>query len=96
VKLPREIREEHRFREQLEALGIEIEQWDEVFSNGLEPIVVREPELFFQPSNLTCLRLATIEVYRDMPKLDVLFAFDDDRVYLLDVYMAEDNQEEEE
>ena len=89
----RTVRAEDRFTEQLESLGIDIGHWDEVFSNGLEFVLARNPESFHQLKG-SPLRVATVECYRDLPLLKVLFVFDHDHVYLLDIYLGEGIEDE--
>ena len=65
--MARQIREEKRFREQLEELRIDARHWDEVFY-GLSFDIARRPELFERIQGGP-LRVATIECYPGLPEL---------------------------
>lgn len=83
----RGFREEERFKRQLELLGIDLAHWDEVFS-GLEFILARTPEQFHKIKPESRIRVATVQCYRDLPEIHVLFAYDDNLVCLLDIFLG--------
>jgi hypothetical protein len=89
----REIREEPRFTEQLNRLGIDLAYWDEIFQ-GLQFVLARRPDLFHKLKS-SPLRVAVVECYKNLPALHVLFAYDDEHVYLLDVYLSDGTEDED-
>jgi hypothetical protein len=85
--LLRTIKAEARFTEQLNLLDINPEHWDDVF-RALEFIMARQPQIF--PKFMgTKLHLAVVECYKGLPEVHVVFAYDDDCVYLLDAYLGD-------
>jgi len=69
-----------------------LEHWDSVFC-GLEFVLARNPELFHKIRNGP-LRLAVVNCYMDLPEVHVIFAYDDQSVYLLDAYLEDCSGEE--
>jgi hypothetical protein len=89
----RTVRTEPHFDEQLSSLGIDVESWVEVFG-GLEFVIARNPELFPEIDG-THFHVATIDPFKDLPELSVLYTHDNDYVYLVDIYLppVEDDEE---
>jgi hypothetical protein len=81
----RTVRSEPHFDEQLTALGIDLETWIEI-SSGLEFVLARDPELFPEIDG-THFHVATIEPFRDLPALSVLYTHDENFVYMVDIYL---------
>lgn len=69
-----------------------LDHWDEVFS-GLQFVLARKPDLFRKVGEGP-LRVASVQCYRSLPAIHVLFAYDDLHVYLLDVYLCDTAEED--
>jgi hypothetical protein len=88
----RTVRCEPHFDQQLVALAIDLETWLEV-SSGLEFVLARNPELFPQIEG-THFHVASIEPFRDLPDLSVLYTHDENYVNLVDIYLPPPEEDE--
>jgi hypothetical protein len=88
----RTVRCEPYFDQQLVALAIDLQTWLEIFS-GLEFVLARNPELFPEIDG-THFRVASIEPFRDLPDLAILYTHDEDHVYLVDIYLPPVEEDE--
>jgi hypothetical protein len=83
----REIVEEHKFRQQLDGLGVSHELLDTL----LETIcltVAKHPEIFEEVPGKPLRRLRVVP-FPGLPKLNVWFRHDDKYVYFLDIDVLE-------
>lgn len=90
--LLRDVREEPRFVEQMNSLGIDPEHRDKVME-AVVFSVARHPEEFRQLAG-TPLRILTFECYKNAPAINVLFAFTERRVSLLDAYFEPEDEDD--
>jgi hypothetical protein len=84
----RTVREEPKFREQLDALATDHRRLDDVLA-ALYFALARRPEMFPAISG-TSLSLAKTEFYPDAPALRIFFTYTDTEVHLLAVEFAEE------
>jgi hypothetical protein len=87
----RTVRCEPYFDQQLVALAIDLETWLEI-SSGLEFVLARNPEIFPAVEG-TPFHVASIEPFRDLPDLSILYKHDEDYVYLVDIYLPPEEDE---
>lgn len=88
----RTIRCEPYFDQQLVALSIDLQTWLEI-SSGLEFVLARDPEIFPQIEG-THFHVASIEPFRDLPDLSILYTHDENYVYLVDIYLPPPEEDE--
>jgi hypothetical protein len=84
----RTIREEHKYREQLDALAISHKRLDEVMI-GVSFTMARNPEEFTKVPG-TNLSIARTDAYPDAPALRIFFTYNPYEVHLLFVEFAEE------
>ena len=85
----RTIRQEPKFNEQLETLGISHHRLDEVLE-GVAFALSRHPEVFPRVPG-TQLSMVKTPVYPEAPSLRIFFTYTDDEVHLLMVEFCEDD-----
>ena len=85
----RTIRQEPKFNEQLEALGISYRRLDEVLE-GVCFALAREPERFSRIPG-TQLSIIKTPVYPNAPSLRIFFTYNEEEVHLLAVEFCEDD-----
>ena len=84
----REIREEDGFSDAVAALGLSVEDWDACMV-GLSFVLAGAPEGFKRARKNSKLRVATIRPFRELPEINVLFAFNEHKIALFDVYLTD-------
>ena len=84
----RTIRQEPRFNEQLEGLGVEHKRLDDVLG-GVHFAVSHSPEKYPSAPGTTLRVLKTV-TYPSAPSIRIFFTFDDNEVHLLHVEFCEE------
>jgi len=84
----RTIREEPKYKEQLEALALSYERLDEILT-GVYFTLARHPKIGIQIPSTTLFLIKT-DIYPDAPALRIFYTFNDAEVHLLAIEFAGD------